>query len=251
FKKCGKWIGMAAVGLVIAAGVVCLTDAKEKDANTTDVIASQEEEKNEEKDGEVQDSVEEVSNDMVRYISVISVDEIWDTKQEPEYSLMKYIVENMPPEVEKELRKNGVWHVSYGDNRTLQYNLANGGGNNGTNNITLSLDFTYRGNQLLQYTVQDYGFMDKVEPSKERPWFAQLVSFAGDCAGVESKYIDDPIDELSDKEIDSFEYNVIGFADSSDRLIDGTYRYYKDTEGSTYLYDERIDMVVAYERGID
>lgn len=29
FKECGKWISMAAVGLIIAAGVVCLTDAKE------------------------------------------------------------------------------------------------------------------------------------------------------------------------------------------------------------------------------
>ncbi|MDE6568953.1 MAG: M56 family metallopeptidase [Lachnospiraceae bacterium] len=33
FKKCGKWIGMAAIGLVIAAGVVCLTDAKESGIN--------------------------------------------------------------------------------------------------------------------------------------------------------------------------------------------------------------------------
>lgn len=35
YKKCGKWIGIAAVGLVIAAGVVCLTDAKESEVDNT------------------------------------------------------------------------------------------------------------------------------------------------------------------------------------------------------------------------
>lgn len=40
FKECGKWIGMIAVGLIIATGVVCLTDAKETGIDTT-VIASQ------------------------------------------------------------------------------------------------------------------------------------------------------------------------------------------------------------------
>lgn len=40
FKECGKWIGMIAVGLIIATGLVCLTDAKEAGIDTT-VIASQ------------------------------------------------------------------------------------------------------------------------------------------------------------------------------------------------------------------
>jgi len=46
FKKCGKWIGMIAIGVVLVVGVACLTDARGGDADSADPAAESSSENN-------------------------------------------------------------------------------------------------------------------------------------------------------------------------------------------------------------
>lgn len=187
--------------------------------------------------------VEETSTSIARYISV---DDVRKTKQEPMNSIMKSIEKNMPSGVVKELQDKGVWHVSWGEGNEIQYNLANG---ENWDDITLRLDFIYKGDQLVNYVSKEYGFTDGMKKSDGGDWFAKLTDFARDFAGVESKYVDDSIEDFRMmKKKYANKYNIIGNAEIPEKWDDGNHAFYEDENGATYLMDTRINMVVGYVR---
>ena len=205
------------------------------------------------RDGEVQYSglsedggVEDMS---VSIIQCISVKEVNETKTEPEYSLMKSIEKNMPEQVVEELQKHGVWHVSSGGDGMMVYSLANAGVSNDITDITLRLDFCYEGDRLVRYTSKQYGFTEQVNKSTIKDWHSKLTDFAKSFTNVESEYMEESIDKVLHSK-KQYPYNII--ANSSEvpeHWNDGNHAYFIDTNGSSYVFDTRINMIKDYEWG--
>lgn len=198
--------------------------------------------------GLAEDGVENMTTTIVRYIPIS--DE--KAKQEPMKSLKEEIrSKHMPAKIADELREKGVWHVIRGKGTEVQYNLANG--ENGEE-VTLRLDFTYIDGRLTEYVFKDYGFTEGMKGLAVSDWFGKLTGFAKDFAGVESKYVDGTTVEELSKLIKkgvakrAAHQNVIGRAEWIEKWNDGSREYYGDLEGAMYVWDERIDMVVGYER---
>lgn len=203
------------------------------------------------RNGEVQYSglsedggVEDMSGGIVQCISVKEVNE---TKIEPEYSLMKSIEKNMPEQVVEELQEHGVWHVSDRGDGVMDYSLGNGGT---LDDITLRLDFRYEGDRLVRYTSKQYGFTEQVKKSTIKDWHSKLTDFAKSFTNVESEYMEEPIDKVLHSK-KQYPYNII--ANSSEvpeHWNDGNHAYFIDTNGSSYVFDARINMVKDYEWGV-
>lgn len=196
-----------------------------------------------------------MSATIVRHISVS--DE--KARQEPMKSILKGIENNMPSEVVEELQKKGVWHVMRGEGSEVQYNLANG--ENGED-VTLRLDFTYIDGRLISYVSKDYGFTEEMKKSGGDGYPSRnLLGFADDFSGGKAKFVEgitlEEVSRLKKKGVIKDDGNINTIAPLKRPKIwnDGAhnhYKYYGDIRGATYLLNDRIDMVVGYERsGMD
>lgn len=193
-----------------------------------------------------EEGVENMTTTIVRYIPIS--DE--KAEQEPMKSLKEEIrSKHMPAKVADELREKDVWHVIRGEGTEVQYNLANG---KSGEEVTLRLDFTYVDGRLTDYVLKDYGYTEGMKAPAVSDWAAKLCYFAEDFAGAEStKYVDGmTVEEVS--AWDTLEgkdgVNTIGHAAWLEEWHDEGREYYGDLEGAMYVWDERIGMVVGYDR---
>lgn len=201
-----------------------------------------------------EEGVENMTTTIVRYIPISDK----KAEQEPMKSLKEQIrSKHMPAKIADELREKGVWHVMRGEGTEVQYNLANG---EGEEEVTLRLDFTYVDGQLTDYVLKEYAFTEGMKALTMSEWCAKLCYFAEDFAGVKPTGFADgiTIEELSakikkeetdgKKGVASESQNVIARAAWLEERDDEGREYYGDLEGAMYVWCERIGMVVGYER---
>ena len=183
-------------------------------------------------------------------------------KTEPEYSLMRAIEKNTRPEIVEELKKNGFWHISrsvVNEETYSTYTLTNASGQDGTLEIEIqydsrglymySCDFRERENKFTDRLPQAENVGDKVSEL--------LTGFTKDFFGVDSTY-----DTRVDTDAALVLYGFLGSDDRNGNLIfscdkehitrqmpepDEEELLFLDTNGSNYLYNTRLGMIVYYD----
>lgn len=193
--------------------------------------------------------VKEMSTSIVRYLSV---DEIVETKQEPEYSLMNAIESTMPDDVVTELQKNGVWHVSIGADEEGEqqkyYNLANSTEND---KVILRLDFTFdKTGNMIQYVSKDYGFVENLtEEEGDTEPFSSVISFAEKFLGMKLVQIMIETKEGSIYNGLSLPADIVPVwkEETPERWKDGNHACFRDSFNNYYVVELRQGMVVYFQ----